>query len=132
MKILKFARTDPLPIIRSTIVGPSFSIRVGLVVDSGAAVTQIDGGVLRHVGYDASYITGQMIVKGVEIGPGRRADVFKILNLSVFGKRLRGIKVAAYDFREWHAFGIHGLLGFDLIRKFNLELRGPAGLLIVS
>lgn len=39
--------------------------------------------------------------------------------------------IAAFDLCEWAEDGIDGLLGFDLIRNFQLEMDGPRGLLRV-
>ena len=41
------------------------------------------------------------------------------------------LPVAAFAFNEWVKEGIDGLLGFDLILQFDLEMKGREGILRV-
>lgn len=60
---------------------------------------------------------------------GERQDGFIIQSerLITLGKRIENATVGGFDFGDLSRAGIDGLLGFDVIKEFHIEMNGPAG-----
>ena len=130
MKQFKVDTTQEIPIIPVLLQGPLGSKVVRLVFDTGCGLTQINTPVIEALGYSA--VDAQEMVTA--IGPAGPIQTGYSLNLSrllVLGTKFESVKVAAYDFDFAADFSADGLLGFDLIKQFHLEMNGPKGLLSI-
>ena len=72
-----------------------------------------------------------MHVSGVQgaVGGVQEGYVVRVAKLSVFGIDFQNLPVLVYDFDNFKEQGIDGLLGWDVIKAFHLEMDGPNGLL---
>lgn len=126
----RFKPNQQTPIVTAKLTGISRRRAVRLVFDTGAATTQFHTPILDGLGYSA----GAGIAPTAAYGPAgliQEGYLLEIKNLEVFGVAFDDLVVAAYDFDHLVDSGIDGLLGFDLIRLFHLEMDGPNGLLKV-
>ncbi|MGA8347577.1 MAG: retropepsin-like aspartic protease [Isosphaeraceae bacterium] len=130
MQVIQFDRTQAIPVVDLRIFGPNKHRKVGLVFDTGSAITQVDTEFIERIGYsarDAVHVSGvQGAVGGVQEG-----YVVRLAKLSVFGIDFQNLPVLVYDFDNFKEQGIDGLLGWDLIKQLHVELVGPGGILKV-
>ena len=128
MQLIQFDRTQVIPVVDSRIHGPNKHRKVGLVFDTGSGITQVDTEFIERIGYsarDAVHVSG---VQGA-IGGVQEGYVVRVAKLSVFGIDFQNLPVLVYDFDNFKEQGIDGLLGWDVIKAFHLEMDGPNGLL---
>ncbi len=126
----KFHTSEVLPIVTARLFSGYSSKVVRLVFDTGAATTQIHTPVIDALGYCAADGIGTISSYG-PAGPIQEGYSLRIEKLKVFGKEFSSPVLSVYDFDNFANSGLHGLLGFDLIRQLDLELRGSKGEVIV-
>jgi hypothetical protein len=129
-RIYKFHSIEVLPVVTARLVGRKKSKIVRLIFDTGAATTQIHTPVIDFLGYSAADGIKRVAAYG-PAGPIQEGYCLEVENLKVFGKDFASPIISVYDFDNFADSGLHGLLGFDLIRQMDLELRGSRGELIV-
>ena len=129
MREVRFDPSVEIPEVEVLIAGPLKNPRARLVFDTGAACTQIDVKLIEYAGYSISHAIGRGIVKGGAGTESVEGYILEVPQLVVFGVSLERVSVLAYDFDNFP--GIDGLLGFDVIKRFHLEMDGPGGLLKV-
>lgn len=129
-RIHKFNRLQDLPIVFAWLGGKNQSRKVRLVFDTGASMTQLTTVVVEKLGYSAR--DGVHIVSAYgPAGPMQTGFSLHIAKLTVLGRQFHMPLVASYDYDNFADANIHGLLGFDLIKEFHLEMDGPKGELVV-
>lgn len=62
-------------------------------------------------------------------GDSKEGYLISLKSLSVFGRSFSELTVGVYDFDNFVQYGIDGLLGWDVIKQFHLEMDGPKGVL---
>jgi len=62
-------------------------------------------------------------------GDEQEGYLVRAQKLKVFGKVFADVEIGVYDFDNFSQFGIDGLLGWNVIRQFHLEMDGPEGIL---
>lgn len=118
------------PIVFARLSGKRKPINVRLVFDTGAALTQFSTHIIESLGYSARDGIHEAVVSG-PTGPLQSGYTLCLKGLTVLGKKFSQPLVAAFDFDHLDNANIDGLLGFDLIKEFHLELNGPKGELLV-
>ena len=118
------------PLISAKLVGRGKPINLRLVFDTGAALTQFSTGIIESLGYSARDGIQEVTVSG-PTGPLEVGYTLHLKELTVLGKKFSQPLVAAFDFDHLENANIDGLLGFDLIKEFHLEMNGPKGELVV-
>ena len=126
----RFSRTSNTPLVFAKLVGKGKPINVRLVFDTGAALTQFSTRIIESLGYSARDGIQEAVVSG-PTGPLQSGYTLHIEELTVLGKKFSLPLVAAFDFDHLDNANIDGLLGFDLIKEFQLELNGQKGELVV-
>lgn len=106
------------------------NVNARLIFDTGAALTQFSTRIIDGLGYSARDGIREAVVSG-PTGPLDSGYTLRIDEIVVLGKSFPKPIVAAFDFDHLDNAKIDGLLGFDLIKEFHLELNGPKGELIV-
>lgn len=129
-RIYKFDRSNNTPIISARLFGNGNSLNVRLIFDTGAALTQLSTQIIDALGYSARDGIQEAVVSG-PTGPLESGYTLRINEIVVLGKRIAQPVVAAFDFDHLENANIDGLLGFDLIKEFHLEMNGPNGELVV-
>ena len=130
MREYHFDPEGELPMVRAVLKGPTQQKLVMLVLDTGCSVTQIHHEVLSIVGCGPNKATESITIAGVT-GPGDSGYRVTLPGMKVLGARIMNPSIAGVDFSKWADSGIEGLLGWDLIRKFHLDMDGPNGILKV-
>jgi len=126
VQIFKFDPDQEIPVVTALIRGPRTAQKVRLVFDTGSGITQIDTGVIDDIGYSvasAEYVTN---IRG-PIGDTQPGYVLPTESFTIFGLIFKNLKVGAFDFDNFAAYDIDGLLGFDIIKQLHLEMNGPQG-----
>jgi hypothetical protein len=125
-----FSPIDSTPIVGAVIVGPCGTRKVRLVFDTGAAVTQVHIPTMAKVGYSPT----RKVADAAAIGGGGKEDqgyVVRVDKFAVLGAKMTDVPIAAFHMQYLDDDGIDGLLGWDMIRQFHLEMKGPEGVLII-
>ncbi|ETW95275.1 MAG: hypothetical protein ETSY2_48395 [Candidatus Entotheonella gemina] len=130
MQTFEIDPSQEIPLVTSRIYGPRGTRRVQLVFDTGAGKTQFHTPVLESIGYSATQAI-QMLSMSGPAGPIQEGYSIMLQQIRVLGKTFAEVEVGVFDFDSLSEDGIDGLLGFDLIREFHLEMNGPRGELIV-
>ncbi len=112
------------------LIGKKKSKLIRLIFDTGAATTQIHTPVIDFLGYSAADGIQRISAFG-PAGPIQEGYCLRVEKLKIFGKDFIQPMISVYDFDNIADSGLHGLLGFDLIRQMDLELKGSKGELIV-
>ena len=113
-----------LPVVSALIAGPKRTKRVRLVFDTGSFMTQIHEGTMKSIGFSLEGLKPNLSIKGVT-GPHEDAYSLQMNKFFVLGSMFNDISIATVDFKDWTKQGIDGLLGFDIIKHFHLEMDGP-------
>lgn len=119
-----------LPIVSVRLFGRLGFVKLRLVVDTGAAMTQVNTNYIDSLGYSAADATALASIYGVS-GQPDQGFALHVEKLMVLGKEFAKPLISACDMDNLAEDGLDGLLGFDLIRQFDLELRGMKGELVV-
>lgn len=130
MRSYHFDPAGELPVVKAILKGPTGNKRVFLIFDSGATLTQINGDVLKFIGFKESDKIDDVDIVGVS-GPAENTGLYSLEKLSVLGKNFVNTRIASIDFSKWQDDGLDGLLGWDLIKQFHFEVDAPRGLLKV-
>ncbi|HEX2572500.1 MAG TPA: retropepsin-like aspartic protease [Polyangia bacterium] len=123
-----FDPTEELIRIEARITGPLGHADVDLVLDTGASVTLITFDTLDKLGYSAR--DGDSI-SVITTAIGRESGyLLRLQELRTLGHAFTDVRVHAHDLAE--TSGIDGLLGLDVLRHFNYEIRSKEGLIRVG
>ena len=128
MQIIEFDPLQEIPLVDVLLIGPLAPKRLKLVFDTGCAVTQVDTSLMETAGYSASDGLEVINVRG-PTGDKQEGYLVRSQSLKVFGTQFDDIEIGVYDFDNFSQYGIDGLLGWNVIRRFHLEMNGPEGVL---
>jgi len=123
MKSTFFDRGQDLVLIEAHLVGHRSDARLNLVLDTGASNTMVTPDVMDQIGYSARDGLGLSAISsplGREFGYRIRVDSFEVLAFP-----FPDFSVAVHDFTNLG--GIDGLLGWDFLQRFNLDVRPREG-----
>ena len=127
MREVRFDTDVIIPTVEALFPGPHKSRHAQLVFDTGAGMTQLDVKLLEYAGYSAANAIGTGRVTGATGAESVEGYIIELPKLIVFGVPVEKVSVLAYDFDNFP--GIDGLLGFDVIKRFHLEIDRPKGVL---
>jgi len=129
MRVTRFNRRLDLIIVSAWVWGRrDEKARLRLVVDTGAAVTLVAPDVLDQLGYSARDGEARTTIRsaiGEEPGYLLRVKRFRAL-----GYRLDELLIHVHDLPGGH--DIDGLLGWNFLQHFNVELRPTEGRIRVT
>lgn len=127
-KVFRFNRETNTPIIIATLIGKhGTEIDVPLIFDTGAVCTQLHTSLVDDLGYSAASDGVAMVSAIGPAGPIQEGYALHLEKIEVLGKTFQKPFVSAYDFDNLTKSRVVGLLGFDLIKEFHLEMNGPRG-----
>lgn len=124
----RFSPEENSPIVSALVTGAKATRRIRLIFDTGAAMTQIHTATMAKIGI----LSSDKVSRAVAIGVGGKASegyIAEVRKFFVLGAKIENIKIAAFTMDYLDEEGIDGLLGWDIIRNFHLEMNGPEGLL---
>ena len=131
-KVFKFNRETNTPIVIATLRGKNGTeVDVPLIFDTGAVCTQLHTSLVDDLGYSAASDGVGMVSAIGPAGPLQDGYALHLDEIEVLGMTFRNPFVSAYDFDNLAKTRVVGLLGFDLIKEFHLEMNGPRGELVV-
>jgi clan AA aspartic protease (TIGR02281 family) len=112
---MRFPINTPLLIRNVKISGPKGSVRVDMVLDTGAALTAVSWPDLKAVGYDPAIIPERQEIitaNGIIEVPKLRIE-----SISVGDAEAKNVEIICHDIPE--LAGIRGLLGLSFLRHFR-------------
>ena len=112
---MRFPIHIPLIIRNVRILGPKGSVKVDMIVDTGAALTAISWSDLKLVGYDPAIVAERQEIitaNGIIEVPKLRVE-----SISVGGAEAGNVEVICHDIPE--LAGIRGLLGLSFLKHFK-------------
>jgi clan AA aspartic protease (TIGR02281 family) len=112
---MRFPINIPLVVRNVKILGPKGSIKVDMILDTGAALTSISWSDLKVVGYDPAIIPERQEIitaNGIIEVPKLRIE-----RISVGDVQAGGVEVICHDIPE--LAGIRGLLGLSFLKHFK-------------
>ena len=129
-RVVKFDRTQEIPVVRGVLSGKHEKIVVKLAFDSGAGLTQFHTPIIEALRYS---ITDALEIRHFYGPTGETQSGYTLAaaQFEIFGIKFPQLVIGAYDMENLVATGIDGLLGFDLIKQMHFEMNGPQGELTV-
>lgn len=125
-----FDPTDKSPVILAIISSPKGKRKVQLVFDTGAELTQLHNRTMQRLGYTDTVKTRNARAIGVG-GAEERGYMVRVPRIAFLGSFAEEVELAVFDMSYLRDRNIDGLLGWDFIRHFHLEMLGPEGILKV-
>lgn len=125
---MRFPIGIPLVVRNIKISGPKGSIRVDLILDTGAALTALSWSVLRIIGYDPAIVPERreiVTANGVIEVPKLRVD-----SITIGDVEAQGVEIICHDIPE--LAGIRGLLGLSFLKHFRTVIDYRQGYLEIS
>lgn len=126
MRSFRFNPKTRAPIITALITGPKASRKLRLIFDTGAEMTQLHAGKMFEIGYSTADAIAKARVVGVG-GVEGEGYMIKLQKLFVLGCKAETLDVGVFEMPHLNSCKIDGLLGWDVIRAFHLEMHGPGG-----
>jgi hypothetical protein len=130
MRSFHFDPQSNAPIVAALITGPRGTRKLRLIFDTGAEMTQFHSATMHKVGYHP----GTAIHGAALLGAGGMESDGYVVNLErlfVLGSKAEAFPVGVFEMKHLDSRRLDGLLGWDVIRAFHLEMDGPKGLLKV-
>jgi clan AA aspartic protease (TIGR02281 family) len=112
---MRFPIGIPIIIRNVKIDGPNGSVKIDMLLDTGAAYTALSWTDLKAIGYDPAVVPDRQVVitaNGVIEVPKLKVKCISISNIEV-----RDIEVICHDIPE--LAGIRGLIGLSFIKHFR-------------
>ena len=130
MHSFSFNPRSRAPIVTALVKGPKRARRLRLIFDTGAEMTQFHSATMLEIGYESKDAIAKASVVGAE-GVQSEGYVINLHKLIVLGSEAQTFNVGVFDMQHLQARRLDGLLGWDVIRAFHLEMDGPRGSLKV-
>ncbi len=128
MREFRFNASQPAPVVSALLVGPNATRKVKLIFDTGAALTQFHEPTINKVGYSVKDKFADCVSSGTAGNPDQ-GYLIKASKLFVLGAKATDVPIGVFQMSNLEEDAIDGLLGWDLIREFHLEMNGPEGIL---
>jgi len=125
---MRFPVGIPLLVRNVKIVGPKGSIKVDMILDTGASLATLSWADLKVIGYDPAVVSDRQEIitaNGVIEVPKLRID-----RISIGGTEARQVEVICHDIPE--LAGIRGLLGLSFLKHFRTVIDYRQGYLELS
>ena len=126
MRSFRFSPTSRAPIVTALITGPKATRKLRLIFDTGAATTQLHSEKMHEIGYAHNDAIAKARVVGVG-GVEAEGYLVNLQKLFVLGCKAEALDVGVFEMPYLNSCRIDGLLGWDVIRAFHLEMHGPQG-----
>ena len=127
---MRFPVGIPLLVRNVKIVGPKGSIKVDMILDTGASLTTLSWADLKAIGYDPAVVSDRQEIitaNGVIEAPKLRVDQISVRDAEA---RDVDVEVICHDIPEFT--GIRGLLGLSFLKHFRTVIDYRQGYLELS
>jgi len=124
---------DPLgdaPDISAVIRSPKGTRKIQLILDAGSERTQLDRRTMQRLGYTEESTTRNVKARGVG-GAEENGYMVRVPRIAFLGSVAENVEIAVFDMDYLGDKNMDGLLGWDFVRQFHLEMLGPEGILRV-
>ena len=128
MRTFRFDPKSRAPIVTALITGPRGVRKIRLVFDTGAEMTQVHTAKMQEVGYSLADAVSKATIVGAG-GIEATGHIISLRKLFVLGSKAESLNVGMFEMTRLNASRIDGLLGWDVISAFHLEMDGPEGIL---
>jgi clan AA aspartic protease (TIGR02281 family) len=115
---MRFPINIPLIVRNVKILGPKGSIKVDMILDTGAALAAISWSDLKVIGYDPAIIPERQEIitaNGIIEVPKLRIETISVGDLQA-----KNVEVICHDIPE--LAGIRGLLGLSFLKHFKTTI----------
>ena len=116
---------DSVVVLWANIEGPSSTVQLEMILDTGATFITIPTGAAKNLGYDVdqpSFTTPITTASGVIEAP-----MIELGSIEVLGVRSDGVQAICLDMPAGLRF--RGLLGMSFLRNFDIDLHLRSGTL---
>lgn len=129
MTVTRLREDHGLFVVEGVIWGPrGLRSPVRMMVDTGAGMTVVIPEILDRIGYSARQAEAITRMRSaVAEEPGY---VIRVARLRLLRHEFPGVAIHAHDLPE--GFNFDGLLGMDILRRFNFEVRPGEKRMIVD
>jgi len=118
----------PLTVRNIRIIGPKGTVRIDLILDTGAAFTALPWSVLKLIGYDPAVVSKrQQIITANGI---IEVPKLQIEGIAIGTTEARRVEVICHDIPEMT--GIRGLLGLSFLKHFRTVIDYQQGFIEIS
>lgn len=114
------------PVISAIISSPKGRRKVQLILDTGAERTQLHRRTMSRLGYTETAKTRSAKAIGVG-GSVENGYMIRVPSISFLGTVAENVEIAVFDMDYLGGKNIDGLIGWDFIRQFHIEMNGPKG-----
>jgi len=129
VKVIRFDPSDDLIFIRGRVWGPNEDYRdLRLVLDTGAGETVVIPEVLDRLGYSSRQ--GEAITSMRSAVAEEQGYLIRVARFSALGHQMTDFRVHVHDLPE--GWDIDGLIGLNLLRDLNYEIRSREGRILVE
>ena len=125
---MRFDVGIPLIVRNVKIVGPTGSLRLDMIVDTGAALTTICWADLKAIGYDPAVVPERRDI--ITANGTIEVPLLVVRSISFGDAAARDVEVICHDIPE--LVGIRGLLGLSFLKHFRTVIDYRAGYLELS
>ena len=118
----------PLVVRNVRIIGTKGTVRIDLILDTGAAFTALPWSVLKLIGYDPAVVPQrQQIVTANGI---IEVPKLQVEGIAIGTAKARSVEVICHDIPEMT--GIRGLLGLSFLKHFRTVIDYQQGFIEIS
>jgi clan AA aspartic protease (TIGR02281 family) len=118
----------PIVIRNAKITGPKGSVKVDLILDSGAVFTVLSWPILKIVGYDPAVVSERQEI--VTANGVIEVPKLSVKSITIGDAEAREVEVVCHDIPE--LVGIRGLLGLSFLKHFRTVMDYREGYLEIS
>lgn len=112
---MQFPISIPLIIKNVKISGPSGSVKVDLILDTGAVFVALSWAVVKAIGYDPAVALGRQEI--ITANGVIEVPKLEVANISIGDIEARNIEIICHDIPE--LVGVRGLLGLSFLKHFR-------------
>jgi clan AA aspartic protease (TIGR02281 family) len=125
---MRFPIGIPLLVRNVKIVGPRGSIKVDMILDTGASLTTLSWADLKVIGYDPAVVSDRQEV--ITANGVIEALKLRVDRISVGDAEAGDVEVICHDIPEFT--GVRGLLGLSFLKHFRTVMDYRRGYLELS
>ena len=128
MATIPFKISDPVIVVNVLVRGPKNGKLIKMVVDTGASITSIPSDIALAIGVDPSKSTKKIEIitaSGTEYVP-----IIIVPSVQFLGFSLKNVEIACLNLPPQST--VSGLLGLNILKKFDLSFKFREGIIQIE